>query len=1041
MAKEPKRRKDGTLKKRMSNKKYRVLHGIGIVLLALLVGVANIAGDLASGLLNSYVSTGKSSVQNPAETVDWDTDYYDVRYASADEAKEAAYAVARKIQNEGTVLLANDGVLPLDEGSTVRPFGYAYENPIYGQLTTGGSAKMAKDPVTPEQGLSAFAIDTAAVDAMHAAGEPMVTVEAEGTSAAGEAGSMLGGDCKLYEYDAAIYDDLAAADAGTTGIVFITRAGQEGQDQKFDAYEDGTPHYLALSANEKGAIAASKATCDHTVVVLVGSAVMEFGELVEGDLAVDAILYYGHCGDRGMEALSEILTGAVNPSGHTVDIWPADLTAGPTYTASGEHTYTNLSTESGSFTDGGTFNRTFNEYREGVYMGYRWYETADEVDASFDYDAEVVFPFGHGLSYTTFEKTLDSVEMSDGMVTATVTVTNTGSVAGKDVVQLYASSPYTELDQQLGIEKPSCYLVAFDKTAELAPGASETVTLSFSTDDLTSYSYAHVNGDGTVGCYVLEAGDYAISLRENSHDVIDSKDVTIADTTWYDGSDNAHVRDAEKQMQSALDDEGNALIDDSVEYQAATNHFQNMSDYMVEESELLTRSDWNATQPDVPETREISDEFTDRHDLYVTFDPETDPEYGNVEGSKVYAAEAPISDASNGLVASDLRGLDYDDPRWDELLDQIDWDADADSIKLNFSGDAYMTQAIDSIGLPGTVDEDGANGLKVPGGTDQGYDLTKSSSTGFAPLMASTWNTELVYEMAAAFGQESLQHQINGWYAPAINLHRSAFSGRVFEYYSEDPLISGKMAAAAISGAGDQGMYCYLKHFALNETDTGRSRLICTWADEQTMRELYLRAFEIAFREGRMTVRYSDGNGGLTSTVRRAGNAVMASQTCLGTQLGHTNYALLTELLRGEWGFEGMVISDYWVWSGDNHRDLALRAGCDTYLCMPMSLMWSISDYDSATSRVAMREAIHNTAYTVVNSSAMQGVAPGGTVRVSPASWQYAIWAFTGVGLALIAWRIWRMVQRGKDELEHPDWYKRSAKAEARLQKRLAQSA
>ena len=1022
---------------KMSNKKFRVLQGIGIFFLVLIIAIANAMGSVAKGLLDSYVSKGSTSVVVPSDKAGWDGAYYDVQYASAEEAKEAAYAVALEIQQEGTVLLANDGVLPLAAGSTVRPFGYAYENPVYGQLTTGGSAKMAKDPVTPEQGLSAFSIDTAAVERMHGA-EVVATIEAPGTKAAGEAGSLLGGDCKLYEYDAAIYDGLEAAAPGTTGIVFITRAGQEGQDQKHDAYEDGTPHYLALSANEKGAIAASKATCDNTVVIYVGSATMEFGELMEGEYAVDAILYYGHCGDRGMSALSDILTGAVNPSGRTVDIWPADLTDGPTYTAMGVHTYDNLPTASGSYTDGGEFNRTFNEYREGVYMGYRWYETADEVDPSFDYDAAVVFPFGYGLSYTTFEKTLDSVAEANGIVTVTVTVANTGSVAGKDVVEIYLASPYTELDAATGIEKPACQLIAFDKTKLLEPGESQTLTLTFATEEMASYSYAHDNGNGTMGCYVLEAGDYAISLRANSHDVIDSANVTVAETIWYDGSDNDHIRDAEKSMQASLDVDGNAIIDDAATYQAATNRFQSMTDYMVEDSTILSRADWTGTQPDLPEARSIPEAYTDRHDLYITFDPATDPEYGNVEGSLVYTAEAPISGAKNGLTVADLRGADYDDPRWELLLDQIDWDADADNIRLNFSGDAYATQPISSIGLPGTVDEDGANGLKVPGGSDGGYDLTKSSSTGFAPLMASTWNTELIYRMAAAFGQESLQHGINGWYSPAINLHRSAFSGRVFEYYSEDPLLSGRIAAAAVSGAGDQGMFCYLKHFALNETDTGRSQLICTWADEQTMRELYLRPFEIAFREARMTVNYSAEDGTMQSRVMRAGTAVMASQTCLGTQLGHTNRALLIDLLRGEWGFEGMVISDYWTWNGDNHRDLAMRNGCDTYLNMPMSMMWSISDYDSATSRAAMRTAIHNTAYAVANSNAMQGAVPGATFKENPASWQYVIWTITAVAVLLIANAIRLIVKRGRDELAHPELYKRGKRAEAKLQKKLA---
>ena len=486
-------------KLKMSNKMFRVLHGIGIVLLVLVIAIANAIGSLASGLLNTYVSKGTTSVVTPSGSADVDGTYYEVQYASAEEAMEGAYAVALEIQQEGTVLLKNDGVLPLAAGSTVRPFGYAYENPIYGQLTTGGSAKMAKDPVTPEQGLAAFTIDTAAVERMHDA-EVVATIEAPGTKVAGEAGSLLGGDCKLYEYDSSIYDGLEAADAGTTGIVFITRAGQEGQDQKHDAYEDGTPHYLALSANEKGAIAASKATCDHTIVIYVGSATMEFGELMEGEYAVDAIIYYGHCGDCGMTALSDILTGEVNPSGRTVDTWAADFTADPSYQALGTNTYTNVTTTSGSFTDGGEFNRTYNEYLEGVYMGYRYYETADAVDPSFDYDSAVVFPFGYGLSYTTFEKTLDSVVEANGTVTATVTVTNTGDVAGKDVVELYLTSPYTELDAQMGIEKPAAVLIQFDKTMLLEPGQSQTLTLSFDRDDMASYSYAHDNGNGTTGC-------------------------------------------------------------------------------------------------------------------------------------------------------------------------------------------------------------------------------------------------------------------------------------------------------------------------------------------------------------------------------------------------------------------------------------------------------------------------------------------------------------------------------------------------------------
>lgn len=953
----------------------------------------------------------------------------------AGEAREAAYAVAARVQDEGTVLLRNQGLLPLASGSRVMPFGYAYLSPIYGQLSSGGSAKWAVEPVTPEQGLAGFIVDAAAADAMSAAGDPEPLVEAEGAASAGEAGSLLGGDCKIYEYDPAIYDGITAA-SGTTGLVFISRSGQEGQDQKFDAYADGTPHYLALSQNERGTIAAAKRICGRVAVVLVSSAPLEVADLTSGEFAVDAILYYGHPSERGFNELSALLDGTVNPSGRTVDTWSADFTADPSYVCIGKHTYTNLPITSGSYTNGGEFNRTFNEYQEGMYMGYRYYETAALVDPSFSYDDAVVFPFGHGLSYTTFSQTLDGVTEKDDEIVARVTVTNTGRVDGKDVVQLYASAPYTELDAEMGIEKPACCLVAFDKTDELAPGASQTLELTFSWEDLASYSYRHENPDGTLGCYVLEEGDYVVSLRANSHDAVAEQTLSRDETLWFDGSDADHVRRSERDAQTRLLDDGELDESGDVAYVAATNRFQQSSDYMTGVSHVLSRADWAGTQPEYVAEREMPDAFIPGHDLFVAFDPATDPTYGNVEGSLVYAADEPVSGADNGLVLSDLRGADYDDPRWEQLLDQIDWDADRDAIIQNHCGDAYVTSAVPSIGLPATVDMDGANGLKVQG-ADSGYDMTKSCSFGFQPLMASTWNPELLYEVGAALGKEGLAHGINGWYSPGINLHRSLFSGRVFEYYSEDPVLSGRLAERVVSGAGDQGLYCYLKHFALNETETGRADLICTWADEQTMRELYLRPFEIAVKGARMTIRYTaDDQGTVGERTMRASTAIMASQNGVGTQLGHTNYALLTEVLRGEWGFKGMVISDYWVWGGDNHRDLTLRAGCDSYLSMHVASLWSISDYDSPTARACMRQALHNIGYAVANSSALQNMGPGSAAVTQTSPWKYGMWALDAAAFLLVAGGTALMVRRARDEREHPERYKRGKRAQAKLEAR-----
>lgn len=1037
--------KSGGPRLKMSNCKFRTLIIIPMVVLALVAGLLNVVENVLGTTLTTYLGKGQSTVETPTEKQGWDGQYYEAAN-SGEDAKDEAYQVAAKVQDEGTVLLKNsDATLPLAKGSTVMPFGYGYLNPIYGQLSSGGSAKWSVDPVTPEQGLSAFNINNAAVDAMNA-NEVQTLAEAEGTSPAGEAGSMLGGDCKIYEYDPSIYNDVQA-DPTATGLVFITRAGQEGQDQKSDAYSDGTPHYLALSQNERGTIAAAKQKCGKVVVVLVGSAPMECGDLMSGDLAVDGILYYGHPGERGFSELSKLLDGDVNPSGRTVDTWSTDFTKDPSYASIGEHHYSNFTVTSGSLTDSGEQDRMYTEYMEGVYMGYRYYETAAQVDPNFDYSSEVVYPFGYGLSYTTFNQTLDSVTRADdGTITVTATVTNTGDVAGKDVVQVYYSAPYTQLDADSKVEKPACNLAAFDKTKLLDPGESQTITLTFDAEDMASYCYTHANPDGTTGCYLLEAGDYTISLRNNSHDVIASQTVTQDSTVWYDGSDNAHVRKSEKSLQSDLDDQGNAIIDGSKNYTAATNEFQQSSDYMNTDSTILSRTDWAGTQPQATDGKTISDEFKQNSDIFNTFDPETDPKLGNVEGSLVYAADQPTSGAHNGLVVSDLRGKSYNDPLWDKLLDQIDWDADRANIIQNFSGDAYTTAAIKSIGLPATDDEDGANGLKVAGrgmlATGQQYDMNATSSFGMQPLMGSTWNKELLYEVGHALGKEGVAQGVSGWYSPGINLHRSFFSGRDFEYYSEDPVLSGELAARAISGAGDEGMYCYLKHFALNETETGRSKLACFWCDEQAMRELYLKPFEIALRDGRMKVNYTADDQGTTATkVMRAGDAIMATQTCIGTTNGHCDYDLLTKLLRGEWGFNGMVISDYWVWNGDNLRDLCLRSGCDTYLSMNMPAMWNIQDYDSPTARTAMRQAIHRLAYVVANSNAMQGVVPGATVSVGAAWWQNAILAITIAVVALEAGGVVLIVRRSKAELANPAAYKRGKRAERKLQKRLAKAA
>ena len=1022
---------------RMRPGKFLALTVVPMALVLVVALLLTAAGTVFAPTLGALFGEGAQTVQNPDGVEEDAADYYEEKYGSAEEAKEAAYKTAARILQEGTVLLKNDGALPLAQGSEVTPYGYGALHPVYGQMSQGGSTKWDDDPVTPEEGLSSvYEVNRSALEAMEAAGDPEVLAEAEGATPAGDTASLLGGDSFIFEYDPSIYDGI---DAGGTGVVFITRTGQEGQDKKFDAYSDGTPHYLALSENEKETIRAAKEQCDKVVVVLVASQTMEVAPLMDGEYEADAIVWMGNPGELGFSELGHIMDGEVNPSGRTVDIWATDFTADPSYANIGDFRYDNADFTMPGFMSGmeSSIARPYLEYQEGVYMGYRYYETADVEDDAFTYGTldgqggiaeagAVTYPFGYGLSYTSFTQQISSYDDSGETITMDVTVTNTGDVAGKDVVQVYYESPYTDYDRDHKVEKPVCVLADFAKTGLLEPGESQAVTLSFDKQDMASYDYTHDNGNGTTGCYLLEAGDYQVTLRANSHDVIDTRTTTIAETTFFDGSDADHIRTSDKEGQSELDPEtGEAAIDPSADYVAATNKFQASSDYMNEESTILTRSDWKGTQPvrDEDRTKSLAQRYAEMAVLETEFDVENDRTYGNVEGSVAYHADPPASGEDNGLTLASMRGLSYDDPQWEKFLNQIDW-SDRTAIEQNFAGDAYRLGGIDSLGMPQTKVEDGGNGLKVESISQSQYDMGKSASYPFHPTVASTWNVDLLYEMGAALGQEALANGINGWYSPGINLHRSPFSGRVFEYYSEDPLLSGKLAAAITSGAGDNGLFVTLKHFALNEMETNRSNYSMNWADEQTMRELYLRPFEIAVKDARMTETYLDEDGTRQTKVMRATTGIMPNQGGVGPVVGTVNADLLQGVLRGEWGFRGLCFTDYWVTSNNSFRDLALRTGSDAYLSMYLPMFWKMVDYESPSAQWAMRNAIHNIAYTMANSNAVQGAAPGATYRTAVPGWRIGL---TVANIVVAGpWVLWliRVIMRFRACKAHPETFK-----------------
>ena len=768
-----------------------------------------------------------------------------------EESSDEANALCTEIAEEGIVLLQNDdNELPLASGSNLNVFGWASVGPVYGG--TGAGAISADRPTV------------SLLDGLHNAGINTNTELSDFYTAYCAERPALGysnHNWTLPEPTAASYTQELIDNAKSfsdTAMVVISRVGGEMADlptnmdglnytENSTEYNDFEPgqHYLSLTKTEKNMIDMVTKNFANVVLVYNGANTLEMG-FVDEHPQIKSVIWCPGTGQTGFNALGEIVAGEVNPSGHSADTFVYDLTAAPYFNNIGAFAYTNA--DSVGYTAASLFGGDatlvpphFVNYVEGIYVGYKFYETA-AAEGLIDYDKTVQYPFGHGLSYTTFTQKIDSMTEADGTITLDVTVTNTGSVAGKDAVQVYFNPPYTDG----GIEKASANLVTFGKTDSIEPGASQTLTLTFNTEDMASFD------SKDKGCYVLEEGDYIISINEDSHTVLDSKTYNVASTIVYDES-NPRSTDAEAAT-TKFD-----FADDKLVTLSRADHFANYaeavaapSDYtMSEESMSTLYNDHNWTPED----------FNDPND------------------------EMPVTGANNGLKLADLRGADYDDERWDTLLDQM-----------------TVTEMDDLIALGG-------------------------------------------YQTKA----EASEMNVTGWYAPAMNGHRSAFDGRNFEYYSEDSVLAGYIGASSIAGAQSYGVYAYMKHFALNDQQINQSKLLCTWADEQAIREIYLRPFEISAKVGGC-------------------KAVMSSWNYIGNQWAGACNALLNGVLRGEWGFRGMVITDGFHFTDYMDSDIAIRNGCDLMLKNYDVATNHLTDTTSATSVKAMRQACKNIMYTVVNS-------------------------------------------------------------------------
>lgn len=839
-----------------------------------------------------------------------------------EESMAEAYEVNTELVGEGVTLLENNGALPLASGSNLNVFGWASTAPVYGGVGSGALNDQYEvtDLIT---GLKNAGLNV---------NEDLVnfyeTYQAERPSV-----GMWAQDWTLPEPNVNAYTDelmSGAKEFSDTALVVISRPGGENADMPTDmvsvvdgswlerdaitgnsyfngVYDDSLnegndwdegDHYLQLSNREEEMLQMVCDNFDKVIVLINTNNAMELGFLKE--YGVDAAVYAPCPGQNGFNAVGQVFTGEVNPSGKTVDTFVYDLFNTPTVNNFGQFTYDNMDehavvTTSFSTGEQSTALPSFVNYVEGIYVGYKFYETA-AAEGLIDYDSTVVYPFGYGLSYTTFSQEMGPITESDGTLSFDVTVTNTGSVAGKTVVEVYYNPPYTNG----GIEKASANLVAFDKTEILEPGASETVTISFKAEDMASYD--------TYGAaaYVLEAGDYIISINSDSHTVLDSEVYNVPSTIVY--SDGR-----------------------STDKTAPTNQFENVEGDVT----YLSRADGFANYAEAtaaPASMSMSEEDKAAFLNNANYDPNN---YNNPDD------QMPTTGAKNGLQLVDMRGVAYDDAQWDTFLDQLTVSEMSELIAMG----GYQTAPLASIGKVQTYDCDGPASIN--------NNFTGQGSIGFAGtvLMASTWNTDTVYKFGSSIGRMADDLDVSGWYAPAMNIHRSAFSGRNFEYYSEDGVLSGKLAAQAVQGAEEHGVYAYIKHYALNDQETNRNSMLCTWANEQSIREIYLKPFELSVKEG-------------------GADAVMSSFNYVGTEWAGASNALCNIVLRDEWGFVGMVLTDYFGVYGYMDADQGIRNGTDFCLVNYPTETNYLTDTTSATGILAARQACKNILYTVVNSRA-----------------------------------------------------------------------
>ena len=825
----------------------------------------------------------------------------------SDETNEEAAEVAEEIMEDGIVLLKNESLLPLNETKKLNIFGWESINPAYGGAGSGGINDLY-DIVSLNQGLenAGFSINQELVDFYnnYGADNPEMSIQKQSWTLpeppVDTYSDELIKSAKEYSDVAVVVLSRKAGEGHNDIPMDVRKAAYDNNSDEYDDFPEGE-HYLQLSQTERDMVDMVCSNFDNVIVVYNGANQFELGFADEYP-QIKSVVWCPGTGNVGFNALGKVFSGEVNPSGKTPDTFIYDMTTAPWWNNAEKTEYTNLADMAVEGMNAGTaqvYAPAFTNYVEGIYVGYKYYETAAQ-EGAIDYDKTVQYPFGYGLSYTEFEQKMGELEEKDGQISVDVEVTNTGDVAGKDVVEVYYKPPYTNG----GIEKSSANLIEFAKTDLLQPGESQTVTVTFSIEDMASYDENHAKA------YVLEKGDYAISINSDSHTVLDQKTYTADKDVVYKG-------------------ENKRASDDT----AATNVFEDAKGDIT----YLSRADHFANYEEAtaaPASAELGEPYVSEYHLNSNFDKTT---YLNDEDVM------PTTGADNGLTLADMRDADYDDPRWEKLLDQLTVDEMANMIAMA----GYQTAAMDSVGKVATLDFDGPAAIN--------NNFTGVGSIGFPieVVVASTWNKELAQAWGECMGKISQEMGAEGWYAPGMNTHRTAFGARNYEYFSEDGVLAGNMGAKAVEGARKYGVYSYIKHFALYE---GNAKMVSVWSNEQAIREIYLKPFEISVKQG-------------------GANAVMVSWSFLGDKWTGESSNLMNTVLRDEWGFRGMALTDFFRNNGHGfmNADAALANGVDAMLSTFNGEENNVANPEHPTSVLQMRNACKNVMYTVVSSWAYDG--------------------------------------------------------------------